>query len=393
MSAAGVVIVGAGQGGFQLATSLREGGFSGKVTLIGEESALPYQRPPLSKAFIKTSDDPEALIFRPAGFYEKHGIAVRLGMRAASVDRAAQQVHAEDGSAIDYDTLVLATGARNRKLTVSGIDRTGVFTLRDAADGLALRAALHAAQGGRVIVVGGGFQGLEMAASACALGLSVHVIEAGDRLMGRTVSPAIADYMLAHHRTNGIAVRLGESVTAITGGDAATGVRTASGESLPADLVVIAIGVVPNVELAEAAGLAAEGGIVVDAGLRTSDPSIYALGDCARYPSVHGGGMLRLESVQNAVDQARCVAAGILGTPKPYDALPWFWSDQGARLQVAGLTAGADDAVVRGEAHAFSVYCFRQERLIGVESINRPADHVKARRQLAGAAVHRAEFH
>ena len=389
MTQPGVVVVGAGQGGFQIAASLRENGYTAPVTLVGDEPHLPYQRPPLSKTFIKGDEAADALAFRPAAFFEKHGIALRLGQRAAAIDRTGGRIGiGRDWLA--YDHLVLATGARNRPLHVPGAELRGVVALRGAADGLTLRAALQAAR--NVVIVGGGFLGLEVAAAARAKGAAVHLMEAGERLMGRAVSAAVSDYFLAHHRDHGITIALGQTVSAITGDGHADGVRTTEGEHLPADLVVVAIGVVPNTELAEAAGIAVDRGIVVDHGLLTSDPHIHALGDCALYPSVQGGGMLRLESVQNAVDQARCVAAGILGDVKPYDAVPWFWSDQGPRLQIAGLTAGADDTVVKGEGDAFSVYCFRNSVFVGVESINRPADHVKARRLLAGPAPRRAEF-
>jgi 3-phenylpropionate/trans-cinnamate dioxygenase ferredoxin reductase subunit len=213
----------------------------------------------------------------------------------------------------------------------------------------------------------------------------VTVIEAGERLMGRAVSSAVSRHFLEYHRSRGVVVELGQTISAILGETRAEGVTTTEGRDIPADLVVVAVGVVPNTEIAEAAGLAVDRGIIVDHALRTSDPRIHAIGDCARFPSAQGGGLTRLESVQNAVDQARCAAANILGKPRPYEAVPWFWSDQGERLQVAGLTADAEETVTQGGPEAFSVYCFRNGVLIGAEPVNRPADHVKARRMLAAA--------
>lgn len=385
----GVVVVGTGQAGFQLAASLRDGGFAGAVTLIGEEMGLPYQRPPLSKAFLKGGDTQDALAFRPAAWFERHGIAVRDRVRVAEIDRAGRRVGIAGGAWVPYERLVLATGARNRVLALPGASLPGVLSLRDVPDALALRHALAGAR--RVVVVGGGFLGLEVAATAAASGREVRVVEATDRLMGRAVSPAVSRHFLERHRAHGITVGLGEMLSAILGEERATGVRTTEGETIAADLVVVAVGVVPNIELAEAAGLAVDRGIVVDHTLRSSDPLIHALGDCALYPSVHAGGMARLESVQNAVDHARCAAADILGKPAPYAAVPWFWSDQGERLQIAGLTSEAEETVAVGGGDAFSVHCFREGVLIGVESVNRPADHVKARRQLAAPEKLRIE--
>jgi 3-phenylpropionate/trans-cinnamate dioxygenase ferredoxin reductase subunit len=380
---AGIVVLGAGQAGFQLAVSLREGGYADPITLVGEEAEPPYQRPPLSKVFLKGGEGPESLSFRPPSFFERHGIALSLNTRALRIDREAARVLTEPGGWLDYDRLVLATGARNRPLALPGAALENVVSLRGAEDGLALRAAL--ARSRRVVIIGGGFLGLEVASSARAMGAEVTVIEAGERLMGRAVSPAVSRHFLEYHRSRGVAVELGQTISAILGETRAEGVTTTENRDIPADLVVVAVGVVPNTEIAEAAGLAVDRGIIVDHALRTSDPRIHAIGDCARFPSAHGGGLTRLESVQNAVDQARCAAADILGKPQPYEAVPWFWSDQGERLQIAGLTADAEEMVTQGGPEAFSVYCFRDGVLIGAESVNRPADHVKARRMLAAA--------
>lgn len=385
----GVVIVGAGQGGFQLASSLKEGGFAGPVTLLGDEPGLPYQRPPLSKAFLKGADTQNSLVFRPEAYFAKHGITVRARTHVAEIDRRGQRVGIAGGDWVPYDQLVLATGARNRRLAAPGADLAGIISLRDVAEATALRGALADAR--RVVIVGGGFLGLEVAATAAGMGCAVRVVEAGDRLMGRAISPAISRHFLELHRAAGVVVGLGQTLSAFLGEGHVTGVRTTEDEEFPADLVVVAIGVQPNAELAEAAGLLVDRGIVVNHTLHTSDPRISALGDCALFPSPHAGGMVRLESVQNAVDQARCIAAGLLGKPAPYGAVPWFWSDQGARLQMAGLTADAEETVIVGGSDAFSAYCFRDGLLIGVESVNRPADHVKARRLLAAPEPLRIE--
>lgn len=388
----GVLVVGAGQGGFQLAASLRDEGFGGPIRLIGDEPGLPYQRPPLSKAFLKGDGDPTPLRLRPAAFYAQRAIELIEGQRVAAIDRAGHQVRLADGRTLGYGHLVLATGARNRRLSVPGAELDGVFSIRTLADAADLRERLAAAR--QVVVIGAGFLGLEFAAVAASLGAEVHVVEATERPMGRAVSPAISQFFAEHHQSAGIAFTLRTGVARILGnGGRAAGVETADGRRLGADLVLVAIGIAPNVELAAEAGLAVRNGIVVDRQLATSDPAISALGDCAAYPSRFAGGPgslgeVRLESVQNAVDQGRCLAARLAGRPMPYDAVPWFWSDQGAlKLQTVGITAGAGTTVVRGDpaAGSFSVFCFQDRRLIGIESVNRPADHMAGRKLLAGA--------
>ncbi len=383
---AGVVVVGTGQGGFQLAASLRDEGYDGPIRLIGDEPGLPYQRPPLSKAFLKGDGDPTPLRLRPEAFFAQRRIELIEG-RVAAIDRAGRHVRLEDGATVAYGHLVLATGARNRPLPVPGADLDGVFSIRTLADAEALRRRLAAAR--QVVVIGGGFLGLEFAAVAASLGAEVHVVEAAPRPMGRAVSPAISAFFAEHHQGAGIGLLLGTGVERILGeGGGATEVETADGRRLGADLVVVAIGVLPNVELAAAAGLETRNGILVDAQLATADPAISALGDCAAYPSRFAGGLVRLESVQNAVDQGRCLAARLAGRPADYGAVPWFWSDQGAlKLQIVGITAGADRTILRGDpaASGFSVLCFQDRRLIGIESVNRPAEHMAGRKLLAGS--------
>jgi 3-phenylpropionate/trans-cinnamate dioxygenase ferredoxin reductase subunit len=372
-----VLVVGAGQSGFQAVASLRDRGFDGRVVLVGDEPGVPYQRPPLSKAYLAGTAGLEQLHLRGADFFAEKDIEL-VEARVRTIDRAAHRAHLEDGRALDYDFLVLATGARNRRLPVPGADLPGVLTLRTLDDADQLRASLGRAE--HVVVVGGGFIGLEFASHA---GRPVTVVEAQDRLLNRVSTPEISAYFASLHREAGHTVLLGQGVSALHGDDHVREVELSDGTRLPADLVVIAVGVVPETALAEAAGLPVDNGVVVDAHLRTEDPEIFAIGDCANFPCVQAGAATRLESVQNATDQARCVAAAITGAGEPYESLPWFWTDQsGAKLQIAGILAGADRTVVAGDPAAgkFSVLSFRDDVLIAVESVNRPADHIAARR-------------
>src|SRR5262245_41569752 len=395
----GCVIVGAGQAGFETAAALRAEKYQGSITLIGEEPHLPYQRPPLSKGFILDKQGMDEIELRPSQFSRDPGIDLVTGDRVTAIDRAARRVQLASGGTRSYDALVLACGARNRLLPVPGADRDGVLYLRTLDESRTVKQRLQDASA--VVVVGGGFIGLEIAASARSLGKSVTVLEAQPRLMPRVVAPLVSAFYDALHTDRGIAVLCQACVTEI-GGDPERGghvrsVTLSDGSSYPADLVVVGIGVVPNAELAHDAGLETANGIVVDEYLQTtSDPAIYAIGDCAAHPNPFAGdpgrqaSRVRLESVQNAADQARSVAASIAGKRAPYTAVPWFWTDQfDIRLQMAGLSHGYDQAVTRGspDAQKFSVYYFRQSRLIAVDSVNRPADHIVARRLLAAHAT------
>ncbi|WAC29215.1 NAD(P)/FAD-dependent oxidoreductase [Ancylobacter sp. SL191] len=390
-SEAGIVIIGAGQGGFQAAASLREAGFTGPLTLIGDEPGLPYQRPPLSKAYMKGEAGPEQIELRPAAFYADHAITLVEG-RAVAIEREARRVRMADGSVHPYAHLILATGARNRPLPVPGKDLAGVYYLRTRADADALKERLPG--GRRVVVIGAGFIGLEFAAVARALGHEVVVLEAASRPMARALSPDMSAFFAAEHRNWGVDLRCGAGVVGLVGeAGHVTGVEATDGIVYPADFVLVGIGVTPNVELAAEAGLEVANGIVVDAHLATADPAISALGDAVAYPSVHAGMMARLESVQNAVDQARSIAARLTGKVGPagealaYVAVPWFWSDQAdLKLQMVGIAGPTDLAVLRGDpaSRRFSVFRFHERRLTAIESVNRPADHMLGRRLLAG---------
>ena len=378
-----VVIAGAGHAGFQLAASLRQHGFAERVCLINDEAHLPYQRPPLSKAYLKGEGRPDSLMFRPDKFYRDQNIEL-IGDRAAFIDRAARRLVLESGSFLDYGHLVLATGARNRLLDIPNATLTDVRYLRILDESEALRQRIATAR--HVVVIGAGFIGLDFAATACAKGLEVDVLELGTRVMARAVTAEISDYFQQRHTSAGIRIHLGVQATSIeSDGTNVTGVSLSDGRHIPADLVVVGVGVLPNVEMAAEAGLPVAAGIIVDEYLLTADPNISAIGDCALFTSPRFGGSLRLESVQNATDHARCVAARLTGDAKPYDGQPWFWSDQGDdKLQIAGLTTGYDRVVVRGDRaeRSFSAFCYKQGVLVGVESVNRAADHVFGRKIL-----------
>ncbi len=385
----GVVIAGGGQAGLQVATSLRQGGYRGPVTIVSEEPRLPYQRPPLSKTYIKTDADFESLLLKPQSFFEKNAIDFVPGQRVVTLDRNARMVALGNGESLAYDHLVLAVGATNRVIPIPGRDLAGVHQLRTAEEAEHLRAAL--AEATRVVIVGGGFIGLEVAAALRALDKEVTVIEAAERLMGRTVSREVSSFFLEEHRRMGTDIRLGAGVSAILGTDRAEAVRLSQGTELAADLVLIAAGVVPNDGLAREAGLATDNGILVDHHMTTSDPRVFAIGDCATFHSPFADRLVRLESVQNAVDQAKLVAEAILAAAAaasiaPYRAVPWFWSDQGPfKLQIVGLTAGADHVEMAslGEAGKLVAYCFKGDRLLGIETVNRPGEHMLGRRILA----------
>jgi 3-phenylpropionate/trans-cinnamate dioxygenase ferredoxin reductase subunit len=382
------LIVGAGHAGFQLAASLRQHGFAERIALVNDESHLPYQRPPLSKAYLKGTGGPDSLMFRPEKFYHDQKIDL-ISDRAVSIDRGAHKLLLGSGSSLNYGHLVLATGARNRLLDIPNANLDGVRYLRTLDESEALRHRIGSGQ--RVVVIGAGFIGLEFAATARAKGLEVDVVELGTRVMARAVTAEISEFFQSSHTAAGIRIHLGVQVTSIeSDGSKVTGVSLSDGRHMETDLVVVGVGVLPNVELAAQAGLPVAAGIIVDEHLSTSDPDISAVGDCALYASPRFGGSLRLESVQNATDHARCVAARLTGDAKRYDGLPWFWSDQGPhKLQIAGLTTGYDQVVVRGDRGqgAFSAFCYKSGQLVGIESVNRAGDHMFGRRLLPNGSI------
>lgn len=384
-----VVILGAGHAGFQCAASLRQYGFAGKVTLVGNEGGLPYWRPPLSKGYLLGTTPAADLAFRSERFFAEQSIGF-ITAEAEAIERAVQHVVLRSGERLAYDHLVIACGSRPRPLRVPGTDLHGVLELRTRADADRLRAAL--ADCSRVVVVGAGFIGLEFAATARALGRSVTVLDVADRPMVRVLSPDCAQAFARYHRDQGTALLLRTSLRALAGtAGRVSGVVTHDDKVLPADVVLACIGATPCTELAEQAGLPVDDGIVVDAVLLTADPQVSAIGDVAAFPHPCSARRIRLESVQNATDQARSVAARLAGRgASPYEAVPWFWSDQGdLKLQIAGLRMGDEEHVVFGDAlaNSFSVLCIADGLLRAVESVNRPADHMLARRLLAKRAA------
>jgi 3-phenylpropionate/trans-cinnamate dioxygenase ferredoxin reductase subunit len=380
-----VVIVGAGQAGVQTALSLRDEGFDGAITLVADEPGLPYQRPPLSKAYLLGKLDDEGVLLKGAAVYDDYNLTYLESVKAEAIDRGRRTVALSNGQTLPYGHLVLATGARQRELDVPGADLDGVMTLRTLAHAKALMARIDGVK--QAVVVGGGFIGLEFAAVARAKGIAVVVVEVAPRPMGRALSTEMSRFFEERHVAWGANFMFGSGVVELLGEGHVTGVRLSDGVTIPADLVLIGAGVLPNVELAEAAGLAVDNGIVVDGQMLTADPHISAIGDCARHPNPFSAvGAVRIESVQNATDQGRLVAGRLMGKAKPYDAVPWFWSDQGdLKLQIAGLGTGHDTAVVRGDpaSGAFSVFCFKDGKLLAVESVNKGPDHVMGRRLIS----------
>ncbi|OWW18720.1 NAD(P)/FAD-dependent oxidoreductase [Noviherbaspirillum denitrificans] len=382
-----IVIAGAGQAGAQTALSLRQEGFDGRIVLLGAEEALPYQRPPLSKAFLSGQVDESGIALRAANIFLDQRIELLLGRRVTAINRGNRTIATERDGSFGYDHLVLALGVTNRALTVPGATLQGVRYLRTLDEARALRESLPSLR--NIVVIGAGFIGLEFAAVARKAGIAVHVVEAAPRPMARAVSEPVSAFYEGLHRAHGVELTLNACVTRFVPdalGEKVAAVELADGRQLPADLVLAGIGVLPNTELAERAGLAVRNGILVNEFLVTSDPDISAVGDCVQFPTRFDKDTVRLESVQNAVDQARCIAARLQGKAAPYVAVPWFWSDQyDAKLQIAGLTARRTRTVVKGDpaAGSFSVFSFEGDAFLGVESVNRPSDHMAARKILA----------
>ena len=393
----GTLIVGASQAGLQLAVSLRDRGHSGRITLVGEEPHAPYQRPPLSKAFLAGELEADSLALRTPGFYRDAGIDVRYGDRVVDVALSTEGppgsgfAATSAGHTLTFDRLALTVGARPKRLALPGAELDGICYLRKVDDAVQVRSRLTTAQ--NVVVVGGGFIGLEAAAVARSQGKAVTVVEAADRLIPRAVAPVVSDFYRQAHIRRGSTVVLAAEVTGFDGRQGrVTGVKLADGRRLPADLVLVGIGVAPRTELADQLGLDCDGGILVDAYARTSEPFVVAAGDCTVLPHpLTGKGMVRLESVQNAVSQAKAAASSLLGRLDDTPTVPWFWSDQdNLKLQIAGLSVGFDEYLVRGEpdSEQFSVLYYRQGRLLAIDAVNRPADYMAVRKALSiGATI------
>ena len=379
-----IVIVGAGQAAAQAVASLRSDGFAGDIVLFGDEPHLPYQRPPLSKAFLAGDTTASRLELKPETFYAEERVDLRLGQRVVRIDPVAQSVTTADDRATGYSKLLIATGTRPRALPLPGDGLAGVHHIRAIRDVERFRAEF--APGAKLVVIGGGYIGLEVAAKARVLSLDVTVIEGQARILSRVVSDETAGFLDGLHRARGVDLRTGAGVRAICGADRATGVELTNGEIVPADIVLIAVGATPNAELAAEAGLTVENGIAVDAATHTSAPNIYAAGDVTFFPSRLYGRRIRLESVPNAIGQAKAAASAMLGNVVDYDPVPWFWSDQyDIKLQIAGLSQGYDRTECEGdrEASRFCVRYFAGDRLLAVDSINDPRSHMGARRSLA----------
>lgn len=376
-----VLIIGAGQAGSQTATSLRQAGFEGQVTLLGEEPALPYQRPPLSKAYLKGQLDRDRLYLKPGDWYVNKNIEVITDARISRVDIEQKVAETDGGHSYRFDHLVFATGSRNRDIAIPGTNLNNVFGLRTLDDVDQLRPQVE--EGRHLVIIGAGYIGLETAAAARSLGMTVTVLELGERVLARVTSPTISDFFEALHRENGVEIRTSVSVSEIADTDGqVSGVILSSGESLPCDAVLIGVGIVPNIELADAAGIRCEDGIVVDAEARTNIGHVFAAGDCTNRTIAPYQRAGRLESVHNAIEQGKQAAASIAGTPPPKIDCPWFWSDQyDVKLQIAGLSADFDSSVLRGSVadKKFAVFYFKQGTLIAVDAVNSPPEYLAAR--------------
>ena len=376
---AGIVVIGAGQAGSALVAKLRALGFDGPLTLIGDEPAPPYQRPPLSKKYLMGEMELERLYLRPESFYADKGIALHLGTPVTGIDAGARTVTLGD-RVIGYDQLALTTGSDPRRLPAAiGGDLDGVHVVRRLSDLDAMAPEFR--PGRRLLVIGGGYIGLEAAAVAAQKGLAVTLIEAAPRILGRVAAPETADFMRALHSRHGVTIREGVGLSRLTGEGRVSGAELADGTRLEVDFVIVGIGIAPATALAQAAGVALDNGIRVDAFGRTSDPAIWAAGDCASF--VYDGALIRLESVQNAIDQAEAVAANMLGAQKPYAPMPWFWSDQyDMKLQIAGLNTGYDRVVIRDSGEARSHWYFAGDRFVAVDAMNDPRAYMVGKRML-----------
>lgn len=382
-----LVIVGGGQAAAQAVQSLRQQSFAGAITLLCDEPYPPYQRPPLSKKYFAGELARERLLLRPAAFYAEKGVALELGARVEELEPAARRVRLRDGRTLAYDRLLLATGSRARALPAPGVDLPGVHYFRTITDVDAIIASL--VPGSRVLLIGAGYIGLEVAASARQRGFDVTLLEAADRVMSRAVSAEVSAFYAACHRAAGVTIHCGAGVKAFIGGDRVTAVEASDGRKFACDVAIVGIGIEPNVELAARAGLECSNGIVVDELARTADPNIVAAGDCTNHPLPLLERRVRLESVPNAIHQAKVAAATLLGSPSPYSEVPWFWSDQyDLKLQIAGLSTGYDEVVLRGDpaARSFAAFYLRAGQLVAVDAINSPREFIAGKKLVASRA-------
>jgi 3-phenylpropionate/trans-cinnamate dioxygenase ferredoxin reductase component len=382
-----ILIIGGGQAGAQAIDTLRREGFKGRLILVGDEPQLPYQRPPLSKKFLSGEMTADRLPFRHQSFYDEHQVELKLGVRATGLDPAGRRAALSNGEEIGYDKLLLCTGAMSRLLTCPGADLAGVHYLRGIADVPQIQAGLK--PGARVVVIGGGYIGLETAATARKMGCAVTVLEMADRIMNRVVAANVSEYFAHEHRTQGVKLVCNTRVVRLEGASRAERVVCADGATYEADLLVVGVGAIANAELASAAGLKCENGIVVDEHCRTSDAAIYAAGDCTYHPSLRFEMRVRLESVDNAFEQAKAAALNILGKPTLHNRVPWFWSDQfDNKLLIVGLSQGHDLQVTRGDPalRSFTVCYLKGGELLAVEAINHSKDYMAARTLIADRA-------
>jgi len=377
------VIVGASHASVQAIDTLRREGHEGPIVLLGDEPHLPYNRPPLSKKFLSGELEHERLLLRSPQFYEQARVEARLGARVTAIDRGDRRLRLADGAELVYDKLLLCVGSRPRVLDVPGHDLGGIHYLRTIADVEAIRADLPGAR--RLVVVGAGYVGLEAAASARHLGLDVTVLEMADRPMNRVVAPELSAFYVRRHEREGVRIHCNTSVTAFEG-DGRVRAVVSGAASFAADLVIVGVGILPDVSLAAAAGIRCENGVWVDEQCQTSDANVYAAGDCTNHPSVHYGRRVRLESVDNAVEQGKTAAANMCGKPARHAHVPWFWSDQyDVKLQIAGLSEGYDQAIVRGDpdAGSFALYYLERGELLAVDAVNSPRDFMTGKKWIA----------
>lgn len=378
-----VVVIGGGHAAAEAVVALYQLGWREPIVMLSDEPYLPYQRPPLSKAFLKTEADASSLAIKNAAMYDKIGADIRLNTRVDSIDRATQQVVTASGARISYDYLIIATGTRPRPLEIEGFPAEQVHYLRTLDDAQGIKSAV--VSGASVLLVGAGYIGLELAASVVSMGAMATVLEAQPRVLARVTCDIMSDFYTRLHRAHGVDIRVNAMIASVAANESGWSATLQDGSVIDFDVLVAGIGVVPNIELAQDAGLACDNGIVVDDTTRTSDPHIFAIGDCANHPSLLYQTRLRLESVPNANEQAKVAAAAIVGKPVVHDALPWFWSDQyEIKLQTAGLATGYDQLVIRGEPASgqFAIFYLQEGRLIAVDAVNRPADFMMARRHI-----------